>query len=45
MDFVRDVGGHFGFLARKMKSGDDFVVVTSDSLPTVALPMGGKKSK
>ena len=37
------VGGHFGFLARNMKNRDEFVVVTSDSLPTVALPIGKNK--
>ena len=40
------VGGHFGFLAKNMNKSKvkDFVVITSDSLPTVALPLGkGKK--
>lgn len=37
------VGGHFGFLARNMVSRDEFVVITSDSLPTVALPLSRKK--
>lgn len=37
------VGGHFGFLARSMskpKADKDFVVITTDDLPTVALPLG-----
>jgi len=37
------VGGHFGFLASRMKTRDEFVVITSDSLPTVALPLGKDK--
>lgn len=38
------VGGHFGYLSRSMNKSKnrEFVVVTSDSLPTVALPLGGK---
>ncbi len=38
----RSIGGHFGVLARTMKSpkNRDFVVITSDSLPSVALPLG-----
>ncbi|WP_417538936.1 putative Ig domain-containing protein [Marinobacter sp.] len=38
----RSVGAHFGFLSRSMKKpkNRDFVVITSDSLPSVALPMG-----
>ena len=32
------VGGHFGFLASKMRPNHNFVVVTSQSLPTFALP-------
>jgi RHS repeat-associated protein len=42
------VGGHFGFLAKHMngsRSDKDFVVITSDSLPIAALPMGEKKGK
>lgn len=38
------VGGHFGFLARKMgPRNNKFVVVTAEELPTFALPAGGKK--
>jgi len=38
------VGGHFGFLARNMRTGDDFVVVADTAIPvTVALPMARKK--
>lgn len=39
------VGGHFGFLARNMDNQDKFLVVTSDSLPTFALPLGKNKKK
>jgi hypothetical protein len=40
----RSVGAHFSYLARFMKkpSKREFVVVTSNSLPSVALPMGKK---
>jgi hypothetical protein len=37
----RSVGAHFGYLSRFMKKPDrrEFAVVTSDDLPTVAIPM------
>ena len=35
----RSVGGHFGFLASRMKHEEKFVVITSNTLPTVALPI------
>ena len=40
----RSVGAHFGFLSRFLKKprNRDFVVVTSNDLPTVALPAGRK---
>ncbi|MCC1498310.1 RHS repeat-associated core domain-containing protein, partial [Alcanivorax sp. 1008] len=38
------VGGHFGFLARNMKSRDQFIVISDVSIPlTVALPLGKRK--
>jgi RHS repeat-associated protein len=37
------VGGHFGFMARNMKNREKFVVVTTNELPTFALPLGKNK--
>ncbi|MEX2475768.1 RHS repeat-associated core domain-containing protein [Marinobacter sp.] len=38
------VGGHFGFLSSRMRSGEEFIVVADRNIPlTVALPLGGKK--
>ncbi len=42
------VGGHFGFLARTMKkpkAHKDFAVITSNDLPTAAIPAGLKGNK
>jgi RHS repeat-associated protein len=38
------VGGHFGFLASRMKRGDEFIVIADLAIPvTIALPLNRKR--
>ena len=39
----RIAGAHFGVLAKQMERNDEFVVITSDSLPSFSLAIDGKK--